>query len=272
MNMISFDTLLHFLKGARCNGSDVTATASRLTFKLALFIFLSVAAFFSAQVQAQAECVPRGATLSGLPDYACFSAARASSIYSSPTNYRILRKGKKIGKHTISFETTGAADDSTRVEVVSTIRVTVLKVPVFSFDYRSTEHWKNGVLMTVEAATTENSSTTRVSATRSTNGFELRRDGATQTVSGLEFSSNHWHPGVLGSTSLFNTLTGKKNEVTVEKLGETQLALPAGNFNATHFRYTGSLEAEVWYDDSGRWVQLRFENDDGSEILYQLDK
>lgn len=220
---------------------------------------------------ARAECLPADSTISDLPDYACFTAAQASSVYSNPTIYRILRTGKKIGKHTIRITGTGQAD-STRVEVVSRIRVTVLKVPVFSFDYRSIEDWQDGSLISVEASTTENAKTTKVSATRNGDSFVLRQNGSSQTVTGLEFSSNHWHPGVLGSKALFNTLTGKKNDVQIEKLGSTQLALPPGNINATHFRYTGSLEAEVWYDDTGRWVQLRFENDDGSEILYQLDK
>ena len=269
MIMTYFDQFFSRLESIRANCLDITGPIGlpRTGFVLAMF---SVVAFFP--TPAQAKCAPQGASETVLPDYACFSAAQASRVYSNPTNYQILRKGKKIGKHRISFETSGATADSTRVEVASSIRVTVLKVPVFTFEYRSSESWDNGVLMKVEASTTENSTTTRVSATRDANGFVLQRGSATQAVSGMEFSSNHWHPGVLGATSLFNTLTGKQNNVRVEKLGSAQLSLPAGNFNATHFRYTGSLDAEVWYDDTGRWVQLRFENDDGSEILYLLDK
>ena len=37
---------------------------------------------------------------------------------------------------------------------------------------------------------------------------------------------------------------------------------------ATRYAYTGDLDNEVWYDDVGRWVKMRFKGRDGSTIDY----
>ena len=37
---------------------------------------------------------------------------------------------------------------------------------------------------------------------------------------------------------------------------------------ATRYAYSGDLKADVWYDDAGRWVKLRFRGRDGSVIEY----
>ena len=41
--------------------------------------------------------------------------------------------------------------------------------------------------------------------------------------------------------------------------------------DATLYRYTGDLDTEVWYDDEGRWVRMRFKAKDGSVITYQCE-
>ena len=42
-----------------------------------------------------------------------------------------------------------------------------------------------------------------------------------------------------------------------------------GPVTATRYRYSGELETEVWYDDAGRWVKLRFKGREGTPIAYK---
>ncbi len=229
---------------------------------------------FSGLSPVQAACDPAlDSNNTALPNFTCLDTAEAAKLYANPTNYRIMRKGKRIGKHSIQFQqSTDAGADQLTVDVKSRIKVTILKVPVFSFNYQATEIWQNGALTKVMAETTENSKKTVVSATRQATEFVLQRGNTKESVTGLEHASNHWNPAALRSNSLFNTLSGKQNSVKVETIGKSLLDLPAGSIEATHFRYSGTLQAEVWYDNNGRWVQLRFKSDDGSIILYQLDE
>ncbi|WP_367272434.1 DUF6134 family protein, partial [Parvibaculum sp.] len=39
---------------------------------------------------------------------------------------------------------------------------------------------------------------------------------------------------------------------------------------ATHYSVTGKLNRELWYDDKGVLVQVKFDGSDGSEITYVL--
>jgi len=192
-----------------------------------------------------------------------------ASLYGSVARYSIYRKGKVIGKHSVSFALSG---DTLLVDVDSKIRITVLKVPVFRFRYIAKETWTNGQLTTVTATTTENSDATTVSLTSSGNRSTLiNAEGKELEVARLPFASNHWHPRVLDETNLFNTITGNHSVVDIESLGKTQLTINDQPIETTHYRYSGDIIADVWYDNQGRWVKLQFEGTDGSQISYVSD-
>ncbi len=180
------------------------------------------------------------------------AAIAAASAYPETTRYEITRNGKTVGEHTVTFS---IGDTDLRVDVESNITVTVLKVPVFKFNYTATETWQDGKLIDVDATTKRGGDVSQVN---------LQNDAQNE----IEFASNHWNPGVLNSQAVFNTLTGKVSSVDIEKLGETTLSAGGTSVAATHYRYSGDIRAEVWYDEQMRWIQLQFEGDDGSTIVY----
>lgn len=209
------------------------------------------------------------------------STAQARSLYEKPVVYKIMRKGKRIGSHTVSIETTSSDDSNDfTVNVASLIKIKMLKVTVFSFDYQATEHWKDGLLNNVTATTLQDGDRIKVSASRRENGFRLKTETgvrdpeeSTATAKLFSYTSNHWHPGVVNSNQIFNTLTGNINQVNIKSLGKENLTI--GNdadsitVEAERFQYSGGLEAESWYGDDGRWLQLSFKGTDGSTIIYQ---
>lgn len=179
-------------------------------------------------------------------------AIAAASSYPTTARYEITRNGKSVGEHSVTFSINHT---DLRVDVESNITVTVLKVPVFTFDYTASETWQDGKLISVEATTTRGGDVSRVSF-----------PGDLQAE--IEYASNHWNPGVLNAQAVFNTITGKISSVDIDKLGETTLNANGVSVTATHYRYSGDIRAEVWYDARNRWVQLQFEGDDGSTIIY----
>ena len=76
-------------------------------------------------------------------------------------------------------------------------------------------------------------------------------------------------PQVLSSDKLFNTLTGKTNTIVLQDLGTDKLTINNDAIEAKHYRLAGKLKTDVWYDNIGRWVQLRFNGEDGSVIEYR---
>ena len=51
--------------------------------------------------------------------------------------------------------------------------------------------------------------------------------------------------------------------------GREPIPTERGDVVASRYSYTGDLaDTEVWYDDVGRWVKLRFLGRDGTPIEY----
>ena len=101
-------------------------------------------------------------------------------------------------------------------------------------------------------------------------GNRLRIDNTDEafTVDLPLFPTNHWNAQVLGQDRVLSTLTGRVNEVRIQPQGRETVATERGDLPATRYTYTGDLETEIWYDDAGRWVKMRFEGRDRSTIEY----
>ncbi|MEM7258836.1 MAG: DUF6134 family protein, partial [Pseudomonadota bacterium] len=188
-----------------------------------------------------------------------------AALYDGGATYTIFRKGKPIGTHKVDI---AVADKRLTVDVTSKIRVTVLKIPVFSFDYRATEQWQDNTLLSVESEVQENDKNTIVSMTTQGDQTTLSTGKEKLTTDRLDYTSNHWNPSVLGSRRVFNTLTGQASDVSIALIDEQS---EVNGVAATRYRYSGDIEAEVWYDRQGRWVKLQFKGEDGSKIEYIIN-
>jgi len=105
----------------------------------------------------------------------------------------------------------------------------------------------------------------------SSDEVQLTSAKGTTITQKLPYSSNHWNANVLDTSRLFNTITGNVSAVDIERIGTEEIKNRNGSVMATHYRYTGDIEADVWYDDAQRWVQLAFKGDDGSNIVYTAE-
>jgi len=197
------------------------------------------------------------------------SADERALSYPDTTRYKIERNGKNIGTHTVTFTHSGSG---LQVDVLSKIKVTILKVPVYRFNYSANEIWENGNLVQVNARTDDNGSVSNATLlAQNDGGVQLTNSEGTSNVGALPFSSNHWNAEVVSANTIFNTLTGKLNTVEIANLGAERLRANGMEVAATRYRYSGDFAADVWYDDRDRWVKLEFKNDDGSLISYTAD-
>lgn len=179
-------------------------------------------------------------------------------IYGHNPEYTITRNNKVIGQHQLSFSRQG---QKLVVDVTSDITIRVLKIPVYRFHYTSTEEWVNGEIQSVKAETTEKG------RTRS-HTYQFPDGNSDETPSTRVYPSNHWNAEVLQATNIFNTLTGKINQVKITKINQQTLVINGTPVNTTHYSYSGELTTDVWYDNQQRWVKLSFLGDDGSKIDY----
>ena len=191
--------------------------------------------------------------------------AEVLDTYGDKATYTIIRNGKKIGTHTLSFT---PQNGELTVDIVSDIKVRVLKIPVYSFYYVSKEQWSGDQLLSLTSSVTEKGTTKRTRY-EYRDGVATMTDTNGETTTGnVNFGSNHWNNAVLNEQLIFNTLTGRANKVSVSEPKTEQLSINNREIETTHHVYSDELQAEVWYDTTGRWVQLSFKGEDGSVIQY----
>lgn len=186
-------------------------------------------------------------------------------LYGDEIRFDVLRNGEKVGHHVVQF---AEKNDGIQVTSRSEIDVTLLFLTAYRFRYQSIEHWRDGSLMALHAATNDDGAFTSIDAKREGAWLKVKANDNVWQGAPQIMPTTHWNMAQTRAPALLNTLTGKLNQVTVTDAGLGTVALPSGNRQARHFIYSGDLTVESWYDLSGRWVKLRFPAEDGSTIEY----
>jgi hypothetical protein len=192
------------------------------------------------------------------------SAIDPFRLYGSEIAFDVERDGDVVGQYTINFTRT---DQGVLAEAKADVDVNLLFVPVYSMTYQARELWQGGQLQSLEAFTNDDGELIHVQATREADGLEVKANDQTfETPAVLPIS--HWNPALLAGGPLLNGMTGKVDEVKVSDQGLDTVSTRNGSLRARHYLYSGDLNGEIWYDEDGRWVKLRFRADDGSMIDY----
>lgn len=189
------------------------------------------------------------------------------ALYGGDIVFDVYRKGSKIGEHRTRFTRRG---DTLTVISRMSLAVDVLFFTAYSFEYDSTEIWRNGEVVAVNVNTDDNGKISSVEARNEDGLFKVTGPKGTFIASSWVFPTNHWHRGQAMSKTILNTLNGRFNQIEVVQRGIETVQTAQGSIAAEHLEYTGQLrDTEVWYDAQNRWVKMRFKARDGSFIEYR---
>lgn len=224
----------------------------------------------------------RAATIPTWIAVACLAAATSTAVsadthsvssdafdpldrYGTGILFDVLRNGNPVGFHRVTFarDAEGLAVN-TRFE----IKIDFLFFTAYRYSYQSNARWQNGQLVSLDVQVDDDGAKANLRALRGKDGLTVERADTRYTIRQPIYPTNHWHPGVIGEDRVLNTLTGRINDVTIRPKESEPVTTELGNVMAMRFDYTGDLENEVWYDDKGRWVKMRFPGRDGSTIEY----
>ncbi len=188
------------------------------------------------------------------------------SLYGEAIEFDVLRNGEPVGFHHVRF-----ARDGQDLVVSSRFRLAVkaLFVTVYRYSYDSEGRWRDGRLHALRARVDDDGAKTSVEALRRGERLAVRDGDGVVAVDAPLFPTNHWNVAVLSQRRVLNTLTGRVNEVRIEPAARDRVETERGPVPATQYVYRGDLATQVWYDDAGRWVKMRFRAADGSVIDYR---
>ncbi|NDW46788.1 DUF6134 family protein [Ruegeria sp. PrR005] len=185
---------------------------------------------------------------------ALFAAAAPALASSLPDQgklrFDVIRKGKDIGDHSYVFSGS-PAHYSVQVATRIAVKVPLIQLNAYVFEQQSTETWAGGKMTAIASDTNDNGTPHQLS----------------QPGQGL-LPASLWNDDIVHSRKLLNTIDGKVMSVRVTDLGMQAVPSGKGEVNAHHFRISGDLERDVWYDDAGNLAHVSFKADDGSTVTY----
>lgn len=185
----------------------------------------------------------------------------------SSLSFTVLRNGDPIGKHEYTFKESGAR---TFVDIVTDIKVKIAFITAYRFEHEAKEEWFKDKLIKTSSKTNDDGDDHFLRVTKTKSALNIVGDGKESTAEYGIMPASLWNPETIKHTSLLNTLDGHIMSVNVDDLGTEDVPVKGEMVKAQHYRLSGDLERELWFDDRGLLVQVSFKGDDGSDISYVL--
>ncbi len=184
--------------------------------------------------------------------------------------FAVTVDGKPGGTYTVS--TAVAADGTETTTVVAEVKVKVALL-TYTYQLNSTEVWKSGQLVSLEAKSNDDGKKKTVSAVAGERGLtvtvnkESRKIGAEViTASGVRVPA----ADKARDAVLFDAEDGSETAVRVEPLGACKVTLNGQVIEGTRFKLTGKdIAAEWWFDKNGRVIRQEMKWD-GRKIVMEL--
>jgi hypothetical protein len=188
-------------------------------------------------------------------------------LYPAGMEFDVYRKGARVGRHKVEFER-----DGVQLKVTShfKLKVKLLFITAYKFEFESIGLWKDGVLRSLTSATNDNGSESTVEAYLAEDGtfYSAGRKGTFEGDDWV-YPSNHWNVGAVDSSVVLNTINGQLAKVEILGRGIENVETESGIVAAERFEYTGDLrDTTVWYDRDGRWVRMQFTTKQGETLEY----
>jgi len=208
--------------------------------------------------------------------------------YGSTHSFAVYRNGQQIGTHTLAFQHSG---DQRAVATSIDFSVKALGMTVYRYAHRGNEVWKGATLQSIDTKTDDNGKQFTMRAQHDGKGLTVERKGADtafgtavndqglkqnetvrETLPAGVLPSTHWNLNQVKQSVLLNTQYGTPSKVKIVDLGRETIKTSSRSIQATHYRYSGDITLDQWFDDRGRWVKAAFKAFDGSEIEYILQE
>ena len=179
------------------------------------------------------------------------SALNAASIPSGGhLDFDVIRKGKDIGDHSYSLQgSEGALTVNVTTDIV--VKIPLIRATAYSFQHKSVESWSGGKLSSVRSATNDDGTP-----------HQLSSPGKGMLPASL------WNDDIVKAGKLLNTIDGSIMNVRVSDMGPENVTTRRGPVATHHYRLSGDLNRDLWYDAQGNLAHVSFTADDGSTVTY----
>mgnify|MGYP000011744890 CR=1 FL=1 len=201
--------------------------------------------------------VGRRFVLAGMASAGLFvaSTARATGLPEDRL-FAIFRKGEQIGTHSVTFRS--AAGGGLTVRHAIDIVVAFAFIPVYRYEQKVEDLWRDGRLVATDADTDENGERSFVRV-RERGGLLVCEGprGVRHAPLGTMNDLSYWNVAIVGQRGLIDCQRGELEPLDLEG-GELDTVSVGGRpVTARRWRTNpqGKRGGEVWYDEAGRIVK-----------------
>jgi hypothetical protein len=187
-------------------------------------------------------------------------AARAADA--ETRDFTVLVDGKRAGDAHMTIQ---RADDGTaEVRCDTDVVVKIGPFRAYSYSYRGQEVWKGGRLLRLVSTCNDDGKRYAVAADADGDRLRVRVNGQERLARGDVWLTSYWQQPdgtrVNQAVPLLDADTGRDLGARLQFVGEQQLGVAGAAQNVKHYRLTGEVQVDLWYDASGRlarqeWVE-----------------
>ena len=181
--------------------------------------------------------------------------------------FRLMRHGTPIGTHTMNFHRDG---DALTVDIAVDVLVKFGPIPFVRYTHRNQETWRRDRLAGFVSQTYRNGTKMHVLARRIDAGVAVDGSGTSPYVAPENaLATTHWNSRMLRGP-MIGTQDGMLVHPAVSLEPDEWIRLASGEkIPSRHYKLSGDLNLELWYDHNDTWASMRFTVDDGSVISYE---
>jgi len=181
--------------------------------------------------------------------------------------YAVIRNGDQIGSHVLDFNRAG---DSIEVRIATNIQVKVAFFTVYRFEHNGVESWRKDRLVALKSRTNDNGTAHALSVAEEAGKLRINGDGAVAFADPAIIPGSLWNPAVVRQSIILNSLDGSQMKVVIKDMGEERVHARESDVSARHYRISGQLGRDVWFDRNGTLVRMHLKGQDDSDIYYEL--
>lgn len=195
----------------------------------------------------------------------------APQVEQQTRNYSISIDGTRRGQSTAQFRSNGRV---VQIRSESSIRINYL---VYRYNYTSsgTEIWKDGRITAVDNTSDYNGKQYVLKGAATAGGLQIATNGEATVVSADVWDTSYlFLPDRLtrveaASVVLLDSDRGHRLVGKVEFVGTETLSVAGGQPECTHYRISGDVQVDVWFDASRRLVRQE-SRESGHKVRFEL--
>ena len=195
-------------------------------------------------------------------------AAPASAADQERREFTILIDGKSSGTYHMTIRRQD--DGSVVMSAEADVRVSYV-VYTYKYSYHGSEVWKDGRLRRLESTSHDGGRRSAVTAMAEGPKLRVRANGRERLIRPDVWTTTYWHlPDESRRNrplALLDADTARDIQGTLRRVGTERLKVAGQTRDCPHYRLTGDVRVDLWYDDEDRLVRQESVEDGHRTVL-----